>query len=198
MKITGCTKCCQRQVKHRKVRRLAILETMTPASSPRPNLRRELGAKSRDEILNAALRMMSQYGYEGASVSKIASESGLPASSIYWHFGSKAGVLAAVMERGAQAFFSDYESDLALSGEVIDPLSTLRQVLARAQKAAEEHPEFLRVLFLLSLSGEHDERVMKVIEEATAEGRAQLHALLRYAFSGAGDQMALRLSLIHI
>lgn len=173
---------------------MVSLESMTPTTVARPNKRKELGAKSRDEILNAALSMMALYGYEGASVSKIATASGLPASSIYWHFGSKAGVLAAVLQRGAQAFFSDYGSDLRLSGEVIDPLSTLRTVLGKAQKTADEHPEFLRLLFLLSLSGEHDEKATEVITEATAEGRAQLHALLKYAFSGQGEQMSLRIA----
>ncbi len=173
---------------------MTSLETMSPSTVPRPNKRRELGAKSRDEILNAALSMMSLFGYEGASVSKIATESGLPASSIYWHFGSKAGVLAAVLERSAQDFFRDSDPDLKPSEEVIDPLSTLRGALAKAQRTASEHPEFLRLLFLLSLSGEHDEKVTTVIEEVTRQGREQLRDLLRFAFSGEGELMAARIA----
>jgi len=54
------------------------------------NKRQELGARSRTAILDAALQLMSETGYDGTSVAKIAQKSGLPASSIYWHFGSKA------------------------------------------------------------------------------------------------------------
>lgn len=163
-------------------------------NTKRPDKRRELGAKSRDDILNAALSIMSQFGYEGASVSKIASESGLPSSSIYWHFGSKSGVLAAVVERGAGAFFGDYAGSLDLEAAVVDPLSTLRQGFSFAQRSAEDHPEFLRLLFLLSLSGEHDPRVVEVLERAIAEGRAQLHALIKHAFSSTGVQMSTRIA----
>ena len=53
---------------------------------------------------------MAARGYSGTSVSDIARESGLPASSIYWHFASKTGVLTAVMERGAARFFGDLET----------------------------------------------------------------------------------------
>ena len=162
--------------------------------APRPDKRRELGAKSRDDILNAALSIMSQFGYEGASVSKIAAESGLPSSSIYWHFGSKAGVLAAVVQRGADAFFGDYSGSLNFDTEVVDPLSTLRQGFGFAQRAADDHPEFLRLLFLLSLSGEHDPQVVEVLAKAVAEGRSQLHSLIRHAFSGSGLQMATRIA----
>lgn len=50
-----------------------------------------------------ASRLMATRGYDGTSISALAKSSGLPASSIYWHFGSKEGVLKAVMERGAAA-----------------------------------------------------------------------------------------------
>ncbi len=68
------------------------------------------GDQSREEILDAATRLMAARGYAGTSVSDIARESGLPASSIYWHFASKTGVLTAVMERGAARFFGDLEA----------------------------------------------------------------------------------------
>ena len=183
------------RVSPRPTKNMDRVETMSGSAVRAPQVRSELGAKSRDEILNAALRMMSLHGYEGASVSKIAAESGLPASSIYWHFGSKAGVLAAVLERGATAFFlSSREGAGASDRAVVDPLATLREAFRQAQIAADEHPEFLRLLFLLTLSGVHDERVTTVINKATAEGREQLHGLIRHAFSGEGEAMSLRIA----
>lgn len=160
----------------------------------RPNKRRELGDRSKGEILDAALAAMSTYGYEGTSVARIASESGLPASSIYWHFGSKAGVLAAVMERGASEFFAEYESHFTLEGKVTDPLEVLVSAFRAGQKAVANHPEFLRLMFLLGLSGEHDERVDTVVRETAERGHVQLHALIRHAFSGYGDEVAQRVA----
>src|SRR6266496_2327682 len=54
---------------------------------------------SQDRILDAAERLVAERGYTAASISLISKASGLPASSIYWHFGSKEGLLAAVVER---------------------------------------------------------------------------------------------------
>ncbi|MCO1337574.1 hypothetical protein BJH93_01485 [Kocuria polaris] len=70
--------------------------------------RRELGEASRQHILDVAVRLMSERGFEGTAMSALCKETGLPASSIYWHFGSKDGVLEAVMERGGQQFFTSF------------------------------------------------------------------------------------------
>src|SRR4029079_7251189 len=69
-----------------------------------PNRR---GTRSREAVLDAAERLIAEHGYEGATVSARVREAGIPASSIYHYFGSKEGVLLAVMERGAERFFDE-------------------------------------------------------------------------------------------
>ena len=66
-----------------------------------PNRR---GARSREAVLDAAERLIAAHGYDAATVAALVKEAGLPASSIYHYFGSKEGVLVAVMERGAERF----------------------------------------------------------------------------------------------
>jgi AcrR family transcriptional regulator len=66
-----------------------------------PNRR---GERSREAVLDAAERVMAERGYEAATVASLVEEAGVPASSIYHYFGSKEGVLLAVMERGAERF----------------------------------------------------------------------------------------------
>jgi AcrR family transcriptional regulator len=72
----------------------------------RPTKRQQQGEQSRELILDATERLMATRGYAATSISDIRNACGLPPSSIYWHFGSKEGVLAAVMERGADRFFA--------------------------------------------------------------------------------------------
>lgn len=174
------------------------MPTLTPSpkkiAAKTPTKRQELGARSRDEILNAAEKIMAVHGFEGTSIARIASESGLPSSSIYWHFESKAGVLAAVMERGAERFFSDYGANIDLVSPVVDPLTTLRQSLGFAKTAVEAHPEFLRMLFLLTLSGVHDERVTGLVRRVTDAGKDQLGELIRHVFTQQGEAMSLRIA----
>jgi AcrR family transcriptional regulator len=44
---------------------------------------------------------MAEKGYAATPVSASCPAAGVPVSSRYWHFGSKDGLLATVMERGA-------------------------------------------------------------------------------------------------
>jgi AcrR family transcriptional regulator len=58
------------------------------------------GQGSKERILQAAVRVASVQGYDGATIKRISEESGLPPSSLYWHFGSKDRLLAAALEHG--------------------------------------------------------------------------------------------------
>jgi AcrR family transcriptional regulator len=118
----------------------------------RPTRKQQQGEQSRELILDATERLMATRGYAATSISDIRKASGLPPSSIYWHFGSKEGVLAAAMQRGAERFFAaiptseDAETQLAV-------LSTLQA----------QHPDFLRLFYMLSLERGNDPAVAAVV-----------------------------------
>jgi AcrR family transcriptional regulator len=118
----------------------------------RPTRKQQQGEQSRELILDATERLMATRGYAATSISDIRKACGLPPSSIYWHFGSKEGVLAAVMQRGADRFFAaiptseDAETQLAV-------LSTLQA----------QHPDFLRLFYMLSLERGNDPAVAAVV-----------------------------------
>ena len=68
------------------------------ASADKPRRRRSNGEASRQKILEAATAIAAERGYEGTSIGLVSEHSGLPASSIYWHFKDKDALLAAVIE----------------------------------------------------------------------------------------------------
>jgi AcrR family transcriptional regulator len=117
-----------------------------------PTKKQLQGAQSREQILDATEKLMSSRGYAATSISDIRKACGLPASSIYWHFGSKDGVLAAVMERGAERYFAAIPVD-----------ADIDQQLAAVIAQQEQHPEFLRLFLLLSLERTEDQAVAEVI-----------------------------------
>jgi AcrR family transcriptional regulator len=139
--------------------------------------RQRQGESSRELILDATERLMATRGYAATSISDIRSACGLPASSIYWHFGSKEGVLAAVMERGAERFFAAIPShgDSAASPGVDVQLAATAKLLA-------EHPVFLRLVYLLALERTDDSAVgaavRRVRDTASAGFRAAITTLL--------------------
>jgi AcrR family transcriptional regulator len=157
---------------------------VTAGTPERRTRRQEQGEKSREVILDAASRLMAANGFDGASIASIAQESGLPASSIYWHFSSKEGVLAAVMERGAERFFDSLgplDAD-----EQTSPAETLRTLYRRASAAIRGDPGFLRLFILLLLSGHGDETVHRVRRAA----RERVRDALRSAYRGEGEDVA--------
>ena len=64
-----------------------------------PDQRRVKGSVSRDRIVDSAIELFSRHGYAGTGVSGIVRAAGIEKSALYWHFGSKEGLLAAVFDR---------------------------------------------------------------------------------------------------
>ncbi len=59
-------------------------------------------AVGRDGVLDIAARLFREQGYGSVSLRKIAEAAGIKAGSIYYHFGSKDEIVAAVLDAGIQ------------------------------------------------------------------------------------------------
>ena len=130
--------------------------------SAAPTKKQQQGQASRELILDATERLMATKGYAATSISDIRNACGLPASSIYWHFGSKEGVLAAVMERGANRFFAAIPRWDQAGGR--DDHKTEEQLKVSANLLAE-HPDFLRLFYMLSLERSDDPAVARMVRQ---------------------------------
>src|SRR3954471_8461635 len=63
--------------------------------------------ESRRRLISAASRLFTERGYRDASVQAIGEAAGVSRGSIFWHFGSKEGLLLAVVEQA----FARWESE---------------------------------------------------------------------------------------
>jgi AcrR family transcriptional regulator len=145
--------------------------------------KREQSELSRERLIEAATRLFAERGYRDASVQAIGEAAGISRGSIFWHFGSKEGLLWAVVQRA----FTRWEAE-TLVPEVGDARG--EEAIGRALRA---HRRFLadeggtlRLLFVLmfealgprpELAGEfarlhRDLRVLATpwLEEAVADG----------------------------
>ncbi|WOP18666.1 TetR/AcrR family transcriptional regulator [Raineyella sp. LH-20] len=149
------------------------------------------GERSREEILDAASRVMAARGYAGASISALVAEAGVPKSAIYHHFHSKGGLLSAVMARGAQGFFDGMRTAHAEPPEGGEPRDRLAWYLQRTGEVFAANPDFLRLHMLLILSSEAVEaEVADIIHDVRAEGRAYMNEMIRSAFAAEGPTVA--------
>ena len=135
-----------------------------------------------------ALRVMSEHGFTATSLSDLRRESKLPSSSIYHHFGSKADLLAAVIEHGAR----NYSEDLALASTFAQSASareSIRTWLIRDMDVFVKHEQFFRMVMLLVLTREVPVAA-RTASEIRMQGRSRAELNLKAAFSYAGEEAA--------
>ncbi|GAA0273819.1 hypothetical protein GCM10009527_082830 [Actinomadura nitritigenes] len=153
------------------------------------------GKRSREDILEAASRIMGKRGYAATPLSVVSSEIGLAKSVIFHHFHTKGGLLSAVMERGMNDFFramSAAHADPPVGGT---PQERLSWFLGRAAGVLTEREEFLRLHMFLILSEDNDEadaeaEVKETIDKVRREGRRHMNHMIRESFHEEGPEIA--------
>jgi len=76
----------------------------------------EMDERVRTRLLNAAVRVFDRKGYAGASVREVAELAGVTKPALYYHFGSKEGVLRAVLDQAKQQVSDIAQRALAREG----------------------------------------------------------------------------------
>ncbi|MDH6288230.1 TetR/AcrR family transcriptional regulator [Rhodococcus opacus] len=115
-------------------------------------------SSGRTAILEAALSLIAKVGYEGMTISQLSTASGLPPSSIYYHFGSKYGVLAAVLEEGFREFHANLPSITDYEG---DPFERFEQWFTHLCIRLNGKPDFLRLLITVCVERREDDAVVQ-------------------------------------
>ncbi|CPR11265.1 TetR family transcriptional regulator [Mycobacterium bohemicum DSM 44277] len=117
------------------------------AAQPRAQRRtRANGEQSRERILDAATEVATERGYDGTTISLVSKKSGLPPTSIYWHFADKDDLIAAVIDRSFQRWLAA----LDLPAVTADP-AWVTELGGQVAKALLDAPDFLRLGLMLSL-----------------------------------------------
>jgi len=133
-------------------------------------------------VVRAAAELFAAHGFAGTSISAIRNASGVLPSSMYWEFGSKEGILVAVLEDAAACWLEQARACAVRAMAQPTPSATLRlgAYLEYLADALAERPEFLRLLLLLSLERRDvDERSLRAIRQVrrcAIESLARLYA----------------------
>jgi AcrR family transcriptional regulator len=156
---------------------------MATGAEVTPNRR---GVKSRELVLDAAERVMAQDGFEAATLARVVQEAGIPMSSVYHYFGSKDGILLAVMERGAERFFADLPDGDRRLGR---PAEHLTGMTLATIATLERHPDFLRLLLVFAAQPPRagDGEVQAVVERVRELALVRLRKQIGIAFGDKPD-----------
>jgi AcrR family transcriptional regulator len=170
---------------------------------PRKSSRRhQQGIESRQRILDAALTIAAERGYDGTTIALVTKETGLPASSVYWHFKNKDQLLAETLDYSYRKWRAGTPT---WSGGVDrdDAAGAVRERLQRAAQAIVESPEFWRLGLMLALENRPVEplartRYLQVREETRAAIEAWWRELLVTEGLPAGSDVPQRVARFHL
>jgi AcrR family transcriptional regulator len=117
------------------------------------------GLTSREVILNVARTLIGEKGYDGMAISDLCTQSGLPPSSIYYHFGNKLGILAALLERTFEELHALFPNPSSFDD--LAPLERLEAWFSAACSALDRRPDYLRLLVAISVGPQKDSEAVR-------------------------------------
>ena len=105
--------------------------------------RAQSAAATRATILRAAVKVFARHGFDGGRVDQISQAANSHDRMIYYYFGSKESLFAAVIEEIYRRF-NAAESKLQI--DEAQPAQALEQIIAFVWQYYRRHPEFITLL----------------------------------------------------
>lgn len=135
--------------------------------------------ETRERLLTAAMKVISERGYDGTRVAEIAREAGVTTGAIYNHFDSKADLLtAAIGGHGPGAF-----TDLVETEPDLSVLEVFRRLGAQLP---ERSREISGALMEIIVATRRDEDVAKALTVSVSDSERQRRELIERG-QGTGD-----------
>lgn len=116
----------------------------------------ERSEKSKQQILDSALKLFSHKGYGATSVRDIAEEAGLSKGNVYHHFPDKETIFRALIERYFEAMAEpEFPFNQALAQGVFP--ENLEQLGLAIRRVTEEYREYIALIYVdvVEFDGEH-------------------------------------------
>lgn len=121
----------------------------------RPRLDEDEIEAFRQRIVEVAMRLFAEHGYDGVSLRRLAAALGCSHAAPYRYFKDKDEIFAAVRAEGFHRFAKHLRAALA---EVSDPIERVRTLGLSYFAFAQQHPEAFRTMFELAQRDEGDAR----------------------------------------
>ena len=106
-------------------------------------MRERAAQETRDAILKAATRIFAKHGFSGGRIDEISKAAKSYDRMIYYYFGSKEGLVIAVLEEMYRRF---NEAELALELSSDQPVESLTAVISFMWAFYYRNPEFIKLL----------------------------------------------------
>jgi AcrR family transcriptional regulator len=137
----------------------------------------EIRERSRERILQSALRLFAGRGFATTTVRMIAEEAGVSQGLLYNYYDGKQGLLRAVFERGLE----EVREDLAAATSAASPREGLALLVRAAFETLRSSPDFWRLSYQLRMQPEVLADLGGQVAAWSEAIRSQIESLLRGA-----------------
>jgi TetR/AcrR family acrAB operon transcriptional repressor len=145
---------------------------------------KEEAARTRRDIVEAALACFDRHGIAGTTLEQIAEEANVTKGAVYWHFDGKASILHAIRQEAALPLLDRADCTLLHRAES-SPLARIEKFLGGMLKAIDSDPRTRRALTVMQYRCEYadelleeladmrrnNDRLVKSLEKAYVEAR---------------------------
>lgn len=141
----------------------------------------ERDERTRARLIRAAVQVFDRKGYEASSVREIVELAGVTKPALYYHFGSKEGLLATILQEGGRTFEAALQRAVECPG-----CDTRRRLLALCEAVYglfEEHLPVVRVCHTVFFGATEvsrnfdftvfDRALVSALEKVVTDGQAR-------------------------
>src|SRR6266516_5695827 len=141
--------------------------------------------RTREQLLDAALELFAERGFEATTTKLIAERAGVPNGLIYYYFGTKEKLLETLFAE--RTFLPDLQARITSAGldQQADPHVTLTQICTEFHAALQRNQPFVRLL-------SHEEDLRSVARQQVRQLADHVITLLEVFLEEAQQQGKLR------
>ena len=123
---------------------------------------------NRQQLIDCALTLFSQRGYDAVGVQEVAEAAGVTKPTLYHYFGSKRGLLDALLNQEASILFSKISAAAEYHGDLVITLENLSKAYFKAAKEDSAYYRMQRVMFISPPESEANQAIQPYMQEQAA------------------------------
>ena len=143
--------------------------------------------ESRELMMNAAIRVVSAYGFEGFTTKRWATEAGVAEGSLYYHFKSKNDLLDQTYLFIDKKFFEAGEEMKLREGDIDSLCKSIDLIWSSYFQNLIDHPDWTKYYFRYRSSTRYTPEIMELQKD---EFRGYLKAMKEIEIRNTGVQKA--------
>ncbi len=160
---------------------------MSSKAPAKREIKQERAARTRLEILEAAIKLFARRGILATTMSEMAKAIRMTPGALYWHFPTKEDLLLAAIEELHRRYIREF-NDLLSEGRKLPAREQLAQFFSRTQAFLRFHREYGIFFGMVAAeSAETHDRVAEALREALSVYVGVLTGIIRFGQQKTGE-----------